>query len=273
MADTADAAWAALLLPALFLGAVEGLTEFLPVSSTGHLIVLIDLLGLEMPPGRVLEVAIQSGAILAVCVLYFQRLFDVATSLRSDPGARAFLRNILLTSIPAAAIGLAFQEAILAILFDPRVVAVALIVGGIAMLAADRVRAEIRFRDVSEISPLTALAIGAAQSLALVPGVSRSAATIIGALLLGVERKAAAEYSFFAALPVLFGAAGLSLAQNASQLQAKDFLLLGIGTATAFVFGTAAIRLMLSVVGRLGFAPFAIYRIVLGAVLLVFLSL
>lgn len=272
MADAEDMAWAALLLPALFLGAVEGVTEFLPVSSTGHLILLVDLLGLKMPPGRVFEVAIQSGAILAVCSLYFRRLASVATGLRTDPGARAFLRNILLTSIPAAAIGLAFQDAIIAVLFDPRVVSVALIVGGFAMLAAERAQTKVRFREVSEISPSSALVIGAAQSLALIPGVSRSAATIIGALLLGVERKTAAEYSFFAALPVLLGAAVLSFAENASQLHANDFWLLGVGAATAFVFGTAAIRLMLSVVGRLGFAPFAIYRIVLGTLLLIILN-
>ena len=133
MADIEDIAWTAILIPPLVLGTVEGLTEFLPISSTGHLILLVHLLGFEMPPGRVFEIAIQSGAILAVVVVHFRRLAGIATGLRTDPAARGFIRNIVLTSIPAAALGIAFQDAILRHLFDPRVVAIALVIGGVVM--------------------------------------------------------------------------------------------------------------------------------------------
>ena len=271
MVDETDAALGAMLLPPILLGAIEGLTEFLPVSSTGHLILLVDLLGLEMPPGRVFEVAIQSGAILAVCVLFFRKLTGVALDLGRSPSARAFLRNLVLTSVPAAAIGLAFRDAIIGVLFDPSVVAVALVVGGIAMLIAERLPVRVRFADASEISPGVAVGIGLAQSLALIPGVSRSAATILGGLLLGVERRTAAEYSFFAALAVLFGAAAIQLAKSADTLTGNDALVLAVGAATAFVFGTMAIRFLLAVVNRYGFFPFALYRIALGIALLILL--
>lgn len=271
MADPADLNLGATLLMAAGLGALEGLTEFLPVSSTGHLILAVDLLDLVLPPERVFEIAIQSGAILAVCVTNFAQLRTVSIGARRDPAARAFLRNVLLTSAPAAALGLAFHETILAVLFDPRVVAWALVVGGIAMLLAERVRRPVRFRDISQISPKAALAIGCAQCLALVPGMSCSAASIIGALLVGVERSTAARYSFFVALPVLLGAAGLQLIKTADKLVPADVLILTVGALTAFVFAVLAIRLMLSIVSNYGFGPFAIYRIVIGIALIVFL--
>lgn len=271
MAEVEDIAWTAILIPPLVLGGVEGLTEFLPVSSTGHLILLVHLLGFEMPPGRVFEIAIQTGAILAVVVIYFRRLAGVATGLRFDPAARAFLRNILLTSIPAAVLGFAFQDAILDILFDPRVVAVALIAGGVVMLVTDRLPVRQRFAEIPDIAAGTAVTIGLAQSLALVPGVSRSAATIIGALLLGVGRRTAAEYSFFAAVPVLSGAALLQLSETASDLTLTDALLLLLGTLTAFAFASLAIRFLLAIVARHGFLPFAVYRVLLGTGLLVFI--
>lgn len=258
------------LLVAIALGSLEGFTEFLPVSSTGHLILAVDLLELELPPGRVFEVAIQSGAILAVCVLFFSRLRRVVSGAIHDPESRAFIRNIALTSIPAGVLGVMFQDAILSVLFDPRVVAVALVAGGIVMLVAERIDTRARFRDVSDISPGAAFAIGGAQCLALIPGVSRSAATIIGGLLVGVERRTAAEFSFFAALPVLFGAAVIQIFKNAEDLVLSDGLVLGLGTLTAFIFATLAIRVMLAVVARVGFGPFAVYRILLGTTLLIF---
>ncbi len=258
------------VLIAIALGALEGFTEFLPVSSTGHLILAVDLLRLDVPPGRVFEVAIQSGAILAVCVLFFSRLRRVVSGAVHDPASRAFLRNIFLTSIPAGVLGVIFQDAILLVLFDPRVVAIALVVGGVAMLIAERIQTRVRFRDIEEISPGAALAIGGAQCLALIPGMSRSAATIIGGLLVGVERRTAAEFSFFAALPVLFGAAAIQIAKNADDLAMRDGLVLGIGALTAFVFATVAIKVMLAVVARVGFGPFAVYRILLGSLLLLF---
>lgn len=258
------------LAVAVALGALEGFTAFLPVSSTGHLILAVDLLRLDLPPGRVFEVAIQSGAILAVCVLYFARLRRVLSGIVREPASRAFLRNILLTSIPAGVLGVAFHEAILSVLFDPRVVAIALVVGGVAMLFAERLQTRVRFYAVEEISPGAALAIGGAQCLALIPGISRSAATIIGGLLVGVERRTAAEFSFFAALPVLFGATAIQIVRNASNLDMRDGLVLSIGTLTAFVFATVAIKALLVVVARVGFAPFAVYRILLGGMLILF---
>ncbi len=258
------------VLVAMALGALEGFTEFLPVSSTGHLILAVDLLRLDLPPGRVFEVAIQSGAILAVCVLFFARLRRVLSGAAREPASGAFLRNILLTSIPAGVLGVAFHEEILSVMFDPRVVAIALVAGGVAMLFAERLQTRVRFRAVEEISPGAALAIGGAQCLALIPGMSRSAATIIGGLLVGVERRTAAEFSFFAALPVLFGAAAIQIVKNADELATRDGLVLGIGTLTAFVFAAVAIKAMLVVVARVGFAPFAIYRILLGGTLILF---
>ncbi len=257
-------------LIATALGALEGFTEFLPVSSTGHLILAVDLLRLDLPPGRVFEVAIQTGAILAVCVLFFSRIRRVVSGTVHDPASRAFIRNIFLTSIPAGVLGVAFHETILSVLFDPRVVAVALVAGGVAMLIAERIPVRVRFREVEEISPLAAIAIGGAQCLALIPGMSRSAATIIGGLLVGVDRRTAAEFSFFAALPVLFGAAAIQIFKNADELVLRDGLVLGLGTLTAFIFATVAIKFMLAVVARVGFGPFALYRILLGATLLIF---
>ena len=270
MADPGAEDAGASLVVALALGALEGFTEFLPVSSTGHLILAVDLLRLNLPPGRVFEVAIQSGAILAVLVLFFSRLRLVVSGMGRDPASWAFLRNILLTSIPAGVLGVAFHEMILSVLFDPRVVAIALVAGGIMMLAAERLQPMVRFRAVEKISPGAALTIGGAQCLALIPGMSRSAATIIGGLLVGVERRTAAEFSFFAALPVLFGAAALQIVRNAGSLDTRDVLALGLGTLAAFVFAVVAIKAMLAVVARIGFAPFAIYRILLGLTLMLF---
>lgn len=272
VADDASSDLEITFLVAILLGALEGFTEFLPVSSTGHLILAVDLLRLDLPPGRVFEVAIQSGAILAVLVLFFSRLRLVASRARHDPASWAFLRNILLTSIPAGVIGVALHETILSVLFDPRVVAVALVAGGVVMLVAERIQTKVRFREVEEISPGAALAIGGAQCLALIPGMSRSAATIIGGLLVGVERRTAAEFSFFAALPVLFGAAAIQIGKNADELALQDGLVLGLGTLTAFVFATVAIKFMLAIVARVGFLPFAVYRIALGSVILTLLA-
>lgn len=268
MADPTDTASEAGLAAVLALGALEGLTEFLPVSSTGHLILAVDHFRLTLPPERVFEVAIQSGAIMAVCVVYFTRLRDVVLGLQRDSPARAFVRNVVLTSLPAAILGFLFHEAILTALFDPRVVAVALILGGLAMLATERIQTPVRFTDVSDISPSAAIAVGVAQCLALIPGISRSAATIIGALLVGVERRTAAAYSFFVALPVLLGATGLQLTRTADSLRADDVVVLTAGGVAAFVFAVLSIRVMIAVVARIGFAPFAIYRIALGSLAL-----
>ena len=175
------------MIEAALLGVVEALTEFLPVSSTGHLIVAADLLGFDGPPGKVFEVVIQMGAILAVLVLYFRRFWDVLLGLgRNDPGARRFAVAIVLAFLPAAVLGALFHKYIKAYLFTPLVVAIALILGGIAILVIERIRTQTTVREIEQFTPKLALSIGFIQCIAMIPGVSRSGATILGALLMGV---------------------------------------------------------------------------------------
>ena len=261
------------LLDAAFLGVLEALTEFLPVSSTGHLILLTDLMGFQGPPGRVFEVVIQLGAILAVCVVYASRLTDVAFGLPHDPGARRFVLVIALAFLPALVLGALLHEFIKSVLFSPQVVSVALVVGGIAILAIERLRPVPQIRAVEEFSPRLALGIGLAQCLAMVPGVSRSGATIMGALLLGVERKTAAEFSFFLAIPTMLGAAVFDLWQNRATLDAEGGLVIAVGFLAAFAVALFVVRWFVEFVGRHGFAPFAWYRIGLGGMLLLALNL
>ncbi len=241
---------------------------FLPVSSTGHVILLVDGLGIETPPGRVFEVAIQSGAIAAVVVVYFQRLASVFLDLRRDPAARAFLRAVILTTLPAVLIGALAHDHIKTLLFHGEVVAWALIGGGIAILVAERLRPAPRLFAIEQFPARTALLIGLAQCLALIPGVSRSAATVLGAMMLGVDRKTAAEFSFFAAIPVLFGATLFDLVDAAPTLRSEDVSLIAIGGLFAFVAAMLVIRPFVAIVGRYGFAPFAWYRIALGSLVL-----
>ncbi len=255
-------------LEAALLGVVEGLTEFLPVSSTGHLILLVDLLAFAGPPGRVFEVVIQLGAILAVCVAYFRRLFAVLVALPREAAARRFAANVLLAFLPAAVLGATLHGFIKAVLFDPRVVAVALVVGGFVLLWADRRPHAERYGEVEAIPPLRALGIGLFQTLAMIPGVSRSGATIVGALLLGVTRRTAAEFSFFLAIPTMLGAAVFDLWKNRDVLDVDDLALVATGFAVAFLAALAVVRPFVAFVARHGFAPFAVYRIALGSVLL-----
>jgi undecaprenyl-diphosphatase len=261
------------LLDAAFLGVLEALTEFLPVSSTGHLILLVDLIGFQGPPGHVFEVVIQLGAILAVCVAYRSKLTDVAFGLPHDPGAQRFALVIVLAFLPAMVLGALLHEFIKSILFSPQVVSVALVLGGIAILAIERLRPVPRIHAVEEFSPRLALGIGLAQCLAMVPGVSRSGATIMGALLFGVERRTAAEFSFFLAIPTMLGAAVFDLWQNRATLSAEGGLVIAVGFLAAFVVALFVVRWFVEFVGRHGFAPFAWYRIGLGGVLLVALHL
>jgi undecaprenyl-diphosphatase len=255
-------------IDALVLGLVEGLTEFLPVSSTGHLIVIGDLLGFQGPPGKVFEVVIQLGAILAVCVAYFGRLLGVMLGLPSDPGARRFAVAIILACVPAVAIGLLAHDFIKSVLFNPIVVCVSLIVGGIAILIIERIAPQARHSRVEDFPPLLALKIGFIQCLAMIPGVSRSGATIMGALMMGVERKAAAEFSFFVAIPIMVGATGLDLLKNRDALAGDGMVLVALGFCVAFLAALVVVRWLVGVVSRYGFAPFAWYRIVFGSLLL-----
>lgn len=256
------------LAQAAILGLIEGLTEFIPVSSTGHLILLVDLLGFKGPPGRVFEIVVQLGAILAIVVAYLPTLLDVARRAVTEPGARRFIAAILLAFLPAAVIGAFAHGFIKSVLFSPLVVSVALIVGGIAILLIERLRPAPRHHDIETFSPGLSLGIGAFQVLAMIPGVSRSGATIMGALLLGVDRGTATLFSFFLAIPTMLGATVYDLYKNRATLDLSGAELIAVGFVVAFVSALLVVRALVGFVGRHGFAPFAWYRIALGTVML-----
>ncbi|WP_158044619.1 undecaprenyl-diphosphate phosphatase [Skermanella pratensis] len=261
------------LISALMMGVVEGLTEFIPVSSTGHLILIGDLLGFQGPPGRLFEVVIQLGAILAVCVVYFQRLWHIAVTLPTSAASRRFVIAILLAFLPAVVIGVFAHGFIKSVLFSPYVVSVALILGGIAILVIERNLPEPRHFEVEAFSPKLALGIGFVQTLAMIPGVSRSGATILGSLLMGVERRTAAEFSFFLAIPTMAGAVVYDTYKNYSTLTTDGSLVIAIGFVAAFLAGLLVVRSLVAFVSRYGFTPFGWYRIAVGAAMLAILSI
>ena len=258
------------LLQALLLGVVEGLTEFIPVSSTGHLILLIDLLGFVGPPGKVFEIIIQLGAILAVCLVYFQRLMAVLRN-PMDPVQQRFVRNIVLAFLPAAVLGVLLHGFIKEVLFDPIVVSVSLIVGGCIILLIERIKPASTTHEVEAMGWRKAVAIGFCQCIAMIPGVSRSGATIMGALLLGVDRKLATEFSFFLAIPTMLGAATYDSYKNWNSLSGVGWELIAIGFFAAFGAGLLVVRTVVRFIERHGFAPFAYYRIGLGSLMLLLL--
>jgi len=258
-------------LTIILLGIVEGLTEFIPVSSTGHLVLAGELLGTAKDHGT-FDIVIQLGAILAVIVLYWRRFWDVAVGLtRAEKPAIAFTRNVLLGFLPSAVVGALAYGAIRAMLEKPVIVAVALIVGGVAILVIERMVKQCETHSVEEMRWRTALGIGIIQCLSMIPGVSRSGATIMGALTLGVERKTAAEYSFFLAVPTMMGATSLALWKARDELGGGDWGAIALGFAVSFVVALVVIRWFIAIVSRHGFAPFAWYRIVVGSVALVLL--
>lgn len=260
----------------VILGVVEGLTEFLPVSSTGHLILATKLLGYDADKWEVFNIVIQLGAILAVVVLYWRTFWAVIQGLvRRDATAIRFTRNILVAFLPAAVIGLALHKKIEALLGDAMVVAVALILGGMAILAIEWRVKKGHIAGVAEVPVKTTLGIGFIQCLAMIPGVSRSGATIMGALSLGVERRTAAEFSFFLAIPTMLGATTLELAKHRHDIMAPGAVglgTIGIGFVVAFVVALVVIKAFVSIISRHGFAPFAWYRIIAGATALVWLA-
>jgi undecaprenyl-diphosphatase len=259
------------ILIIILLGIVEGVTEFIPVSSTGHLILAGALLGYDENQWKVFNVVIQLGAILAVVVLYWRTFLAVLTGLiRREPESWRFLRNVVVAFLPSAAIGLVLHEHIEALLGKPVVVAVALVVGGIAILFIERKVPQGEERGVADISLGKAVAVGFIQCLAMVPGVSRSGATILGALSLGVERRTAAEFSFFLAIPTMMGATTLELAKNHAHL-GVGVGAIALGFAVSFVVALVVIRWFFGIVSRRGFAPFGWYRIAAGSLALVWL--
>jgi len=258
---------------AITLGVVEGLTEFLPVSSTGHLIVAGSLLGYTGEQAKLFEIVIQAGAILAVLWEYRARFGRVVLGLRSDPRARRFLANLAIAFVPAALLGFAFGKAIKAYLFAPVPVACAFVVGALVILWAERRQktqpGAIRVADVDDMTALDALKVGCAQCFALIPGTSRSGATIIGGMLFGLSRTAATEFSFFLAVPTLFAATGYSLLKDGHLLQRGDLPLLGLGFVAAFFSAFACVRWLIRYVSHHDFVPFAWYRLAFGGVVLV----
>lgn len=261
------------LLTIILLGIVEGVTEFLPVSSTGHLILAGALLGFKGEASGTFEIVIQLGAILSVIVLYWRRFWDVFVGLgRRDPRAIAFTRNVALAFLPSAVIGLIVYKMVKAMLESPMTVAVALVVGGIAILVIERLVRAPKVTNVEQMSWKVALGIGIIQCLAMIPGVSRSGATIMGALGLGVDRKTAAEFSFFLAVPTMLAASAYDLYKNAESIGSDGWLAIAIGFVVSFVVALLVIRWFLGIVTRHGFTPFAWYRIVAGGIAIVWLS-
>jgi undecaprenyl-diphosphatase len=260
------------LLVAAILGLVEGLTEFLPVSSTGHLIVAGSLLNFTGERAKLFEIVIQAGAIVAVCWEYRARLFAIARGLLRERAAQRFVLNLLIAFLPAAMLGLAFAGAIKARLFAPVPVAGAFIAGALVILWAERRQRtrpdSIRIRSVDELSWTDALKIGLAQAFALIPGTSRSGATIIGGMLFGLSRQAATEFSFFLAIPTLFAATGYDLVKNRHLVSTGDLSMIAVGFAVAFVSAFFTIRALLRYVAHHDFVPFAWYRIAFGLVIL-----
>lgn len=263
-ADEIEAGVEAVWIAAILLGLVEGLTEFIPVSSTGHLIVLVDFFRVETPPGRVFEICIQLGAILAVCVAYWRRLWGKAMGLAGDPASRRFAAGIFAAFIPAVVIGLLGGDFVKTMLFRPEVVATSLILGGFVILVVERRNLAVKFTSADDIDVVTALKIGLAQCAAFIPGVSRSGATIVGARLMGVERAAAAEFSFFVAIPTMVAAAAYGAFQARDEITADGAAMVAIGFVAAFVSALIVVRSVIGFISRRGLAPFAWYRIALG---------
>jgi len=258
-----------LILKAAILGIVEGLTEFLPVSSTGHLIVAGQLLHFNDDKGKVFEIAIQLAAILAVVWVYRQRLGHVVASLKREPTARKFTLNLIVAFMPAAVLGLLFLKEIKAYLFNPLVVATAFIVGGLLILWAERRQHVIRAETVDDMTWQDALKVGFAQSLAMIPGTSRSGATIIGGLFFGLSRQAATEFSFFLAIPTMFAATLYDVYKHRALFSVTDLPLFAVGSAVSFISALICVRWLLRYIASHDFTPFAWYRIAFGAIVLV----
>jgi undecaprenyl-diphosphatase len=258
---------------AVILGIVEGITEFLPVSSTGHLILASELMGYDASRWSLFNIAIQPGAIAAIIVLYWRTFWDVFTGLfRWDAKSVAFTRNLLLAFIPAAILGLAFGDAIEMMLENAVIVAWALIIGGIAILIVERYAKTQDMGGVAEISWQRSALVGVVQCLAMIPGVSRSGATILGAMAMGVDRKTAAEFSFFLALPTLTGATVLQMYKHRDAITVDELQLIAVGFVVSFFVAWAVVKAFLAVVTRYGFGPFAWYRIIAGIAALIWLE-
>ncbi|WP_372826349.1 undecaprenyl-diphosphate phosphatase [Polaromonas sp.] len=262
-----------LLIKAAVMGIVEGLTEFLPISSTGHLILAGALLGFDDDKAKVFDIAIQTGAIFAVILVYWQKICDTLMALPTEKQAQQFALNVFVAFVPAVLLGLLFGKAIKANLFTPMVVASTFILGGFIILWAERRQqmnpAAARIQEVEAMTVMDALKIGLVQCLAMIPGTSRSGATIIGGMLLGLSRKAATDFSFYLAIPTLIGAGVYSLYKDRALLSVADVPMFGVGLLFSFISAWLCIRWLLRYIATHSFVPFAWYRIVFGGVVLV----
>ncbi len=261
-----------LVIKVVLMGIVEGLTEFLPISSTGHLILAGSLLDFTGEKVKLFEIVIQAGAMLAVCWEYRVRIFSVLLNFRRDIAARRFVVNLLVAFLPAVVLGLMFGKAIKQHLFTPVPVALAFIIGALIILVVERRNRRIlrpRVDDVDDMSTLDALKVGLAQCFALIPGTSRSGASIIGAMAFGLSRRAATEFSFFLAIPTLFGATVYSLYKERALLSAADLPMFGLGAFAAFISAFLCVRWLLRFISTHDFTAFAWYRIVFGVLVLI----
>lgn len=258
------------LIQSVVLGVVEGLTEFLPISSTGHLIIAGDLLAYTGEQAKTFEICIQLGAILAVCWLYRQRLLRVVTGLSHDAGAQRFVVNLIVGVLPSAIFGLLLHKLIKAHLFNSVVVAVALIVGGLIIFLVERRERQPRITEVDQMQWSDALKLGLAQVFSLIPGTSRSGATIIGGMLFGLSRQAATEFSFFLAIPTMFLATGYDVYKSWHSLAQQDLAFFAVGFVTAFFSALLAIKGLIRYVAHHNFKIFAWYRVVFGTLALLY---
>jgi undecaprenyl-diphosphatase len=257
-----------LLIKALILGIIEGLTEFLPISSTGHLILAGQLLNFNDEKGKVFEIAIQLAAILAVVWVYRERLGHVVSSLKNEPASRKFALNLIVAFMPAAVLGLLFIKQIKAYLFNPLVVASAFIIGGLLILWAEKRKHVVKAETVDDMGWVDALKVGFAQALAMIPGTSRSGATIIGGLFFGLSRKAATEFSFFLAIPTMFAATLYDVYKHRALFSVSDLPLFAVGSLASFVSAFLCVRWLLRYISSHDFTPFAWYRIGFGLLVL-----
>ena len=251
---------------AILLGLIEGLTEYIPVSSTAHLLLTEKLLGVSST-GRTFEVLIQLGAILALLTVYFGKLWAIARALPSDLRTQKFVLGVLLAFLPAAIIGAGLHKVIKEIFFEsPLIICLSLVIGGFVLLIVDRMKFNTQYTDVMDITPMTALKIGLCQCLALIPGVSRSGSTIVGGLLLGADKRTAAEFSFFLAMPTMAGAFAYDLYKNWSKLDVDDMTLIGLGFVSAFITGVIVVRYVLDFISARGLSFFGWWRILVGGI-------
>jgi undecaprenyl-diphosphatase len=262
------------IIKAAFLGFVEGLTEYLPVSSTGHLLLIEHFFGFDDQDfGNTFAVLIQLGAILALLSIYFHKLWQLATNMFTDPYARRFVIGVLIAFLPAAIVGLLLHNYIKTVLFNPWIVCFSLIAGGAVLLYVDSLDLKPRYTEATEFSLPLCLGIGLVQCVSMIPGVSRAGATIVGAMLLGADRRSAAEFSFWLAMPTMVGAFALDFYKNAGEMTANNLMLVAVGFVTSFIFGWIVVKTFLGFVARHGFGLFVWWRVIVGTLGLIGLAL